>query len=330
MVVANVRTTIHTMKADYLTPVSIYKKLKGSRKFLLESSSKYEQSGRYSFIGANPRKVYFGDESTLHDLTFESGKQYAYDGPLIAALKQVMPRVSSITQFPFIGGAIGYIDNYSPKKAQFHIYDTVVIFDHIQDEVTIVHTNISAEHQQTDINSIIEQLQSDEKIEATTYELGTLKVTEQHELTASFTGDSFQLYRNLRIKMPGAYMYYIQFDDHTLIGSSKENFLAVTDAHIQTPANEAFTSALKKVATQLTQHEQLTAQLLPGLHSLDALQALLQNSSIKHAIGYIGFNGQIDFTVGDQVIRIEQQILHASASASHFNSFETTLQQLKG
>ena len=45
---------IEEIEGDTLTPISIYQRLAGSKKFLLESSLKHENSGRFSFIGANP------------------------------------------------------------------------------------------------------------------------------------------------------------------------------------------------------------------------------------------------------------------------------------
>ncbi|MFL6517401.1 MAG: anthranilate synthase component I, partial [Bacillus sp. (in: firmicutes)] len=45
---------IKEIKGDTLTPISILQKISGNKKFLLESSHKYNDSGRYSFIGAEP------------------------------------------------------------------------------------------------------------------------------------------------------------------------------------------------------------------------------------------------------------------------------------
>ncbi|MEH6993227.1 anthranilate synthase component I, partial [Neobacillus drentensis] len=42
------------LKGDTFTPISILQKISGNKKFLLESSHKYHDSGRYSFIGADP------------------------------------------------------------------------------------------------------------------------------------------------------------------------------------------------------------------------------------------------------------------------------------
>lgn len=359
MIKQSVRTTIQKMKADLLTPVTIFKRLQGQHKFLLESSTKYEDAGRYSFIGVNPRKTYKGEQQTLMDILHDNDRSYSYEGPLMQTLKQVMPRVSSVTDFPFIGGAVGYVrygagtkylENEALPEVQFHIYDTLIIFDHIKDELTIAHTNIDAEHQQTDISSILKQLQTIQSEDTTSFQLTNMQYEQAGNLQsvkATTTGDAFELYRKLRIQLPGAYLYYMEFDDHTIIGSSKDSFLAVTKNALQ-----AFTKndeqqvntkqSLQKVAMNVEGASLLEGQLQPGLHSLDALNAILppmpiekSNSSINKkafgsVIGYIGFNGQIDFTLAEQVLLIEKDTLYAIAEGKQFTALDGILQQLTG
>lgn len=68
------RTSMKKVNGDLLTPISIFQRLQGDRKFLLESSSKYDGNGRYSFIGVNPRKTYVGTDDQLLDHTHHSKK----------------------------------------------------------------------------------------------------------------------------------------------------------------------------------------------------------------------------------------------------------------
>ena len=89
------RTSMKKINGDVLTPISIFQRLQGERKFLLESSTKYEGNGRYSFIGVSPRKTYRGSKNNLRFITFNKQTLY-YEGELISLLKQVMPRISSI------------------------------------------------------------------------------------------------------------------------------------------------------------------------------------------------------------------------------------------
>ncbi len=65
---------IEQMEGDTHTPISIFQKISGTKKFLLESSLKYENTGRYSIIGADPviEIKGYGDENRV---TTEKGTE---------------------------------------------------------------------------------------------------------------------------------------------------------------------------------------------------------------------------------------------------------------
>ncbi|WP_107838279.1 metal ABC transporter ATP-binding protein [Metasolibacillus meyeri] len=249
------RTTIRKINGDCLTPIVLFNRLQGTQKFLLESATKHETAGRYSFIGANPRKTYSGKGNALQEI---SDVTYSHHGDLIQSLKQMMPRISQHTKYPFMGGAIGYIRE---NEVLFQVYDTVIIFDHMTDELAIVHTNIEIEQQTPNLDELIEQLTN-----------GT--TNENHHA-------AFVDYRKFRIEQRAAYLYYVEFADHTLIGSSTHSVINVKDSVI--------TTTLPTVR-EWTQDEQLP----PSAHSIDALAEAAK--SVPAMLGYIGFNGQIDFT----------------------------------
>lgn len=348
------RTTMKRVNGDLLTPISIFNRIQGKQKFLLESSSKYENSGRYSFIGFNPRKTYRGAGSVLQEISHLAQKSYSYDGELLRALKQVMPRISNQTEFPFTGGAIGYISGalQQDTKVEFQIYDTLIIFDHMTDELIVFHTNIEAEQVEPNIDDILKQLftanlpiQSDYSL---TEFIPSNQTTQGDAFTqtyeAHFSGDAFALYRKMRIENPSSHMFYIELEDKILIGSSPESLINVTHDTVTTKvltASAPRTQAdlLGKVQL-LENNEQLTAQRLhlericisdtittdasktiltansielmtqisgelsPTLHAIDALAHVLPASG---AVGYIGFNGQIDFAHATRTLTISGQ-----------------------
>ncbi|MGH2442033.1 MAG: anthranilate synthase component I [Chloroflexota bacterium] len=139
--------------ADLDTPVSAFLKLRGhGASFLLESAEGGERIGRYSFIGANPRRV----------LRVKSGRQW-FDGgpsaPCLDPLNAVQAIVGAYGQMkggnaPFEGGALGYLSYESARyferlplavgdpldlpDAAFMDIDTLLIFDHITRRVRIV------------------------------------------------------------------------------------------------------------------------------------------------------------------------------------------------
>ena len=69
-----------TINGDSLTPILIFRRLQGKHKFLLESSAQHEGAGRFSFIGANPRKTYKGVGQEIQEVSYKTGKTYVHQG----------------------------------------------------------------------------------------------------------------------------------------------------------------------------------------------------------------------------------------------------------
>lgn len=307
-----IRTTMKKVNGDLLTPISIFQRLHGTRKFLLESSDKYDGAGRYSFIGANPRKRYSGTATTLTDFSYLADKHYVYEGELLRSMKQVMPRISNQTAFPFTGGAIGFIDT-THSQAMFHIYDTLVIFDHLTDEVTVFHTNIEAEHTAPNLDEILTQLFTAKNSAQTSYQLSTFDERQGYE--AQFNGDAFALYRKMRVELAAAYLYYMEFDGQTILGASEESLLSVQHGHVSanllTPIHDDVTATFETICENGSVHTdvsterttKVTGSLRPTLHPIEALAKFVPADG---AIGYIGFNGQLDFTQKTRSVTITQ------------------------
>src|ERR1041384_2219644 len=129
--------------ADGETPASAYQKLdEGGHSFLFESAEQSEQSGRYSFLGFDPRLIVRG----------ETGED-----PL-AALEKVMAGFRFVAQpeLPrFAGGAVGFLgydvaryfeparpeppeDDLQLPEMIFMIMGLLVVFDHRYRRVKIV------------------------------------------------------------------------------------------------------------------------------------------------------------------------------------------------
>lgn len=316
------RTSMKKVNGDLLTPISIFQRLQGERKFLLESSSKYEGDGRYSFIGVNPRKTYIGNDEQLIDRSHLSNKEYTYEGELISLLKQVMPRITSQTEYPFTGGGIGYIhalQKPSPEL-QFHVYDTLVIFDHLTDEVAVFHTNIEAEQVEPNIDALIEQLFTSTAPEEAPYTLQTVEKKQDGHYRAQFDGDALSLYRKMRIDYASPYMYYVEFDDVTVIGTSKANYMQVRDGGISV-TNDAPSIERYSVENSVQQSgNTTTGKLNPTLHAIDVVKELLPAQGL---IGYIGFNGQVDFTTPENTITIQGNVAHLHTKTSEEAPFQS-------
>ena len=140
------------LTADYETPLSAFEKIgEGAPRFLFESAETTGFSGRYSFMGAHPRRVMTarGQEMKVEERGGEV-RRYAVEGDPLAEVERMMsvyrpvphPRLPAFT-----GGAVGcltydMVRYFEPKvpaapkdelglpEMVFMVADEVVIFDH--------------------------------------------------------------------------------------------------------------------------------------------------------------------------------------------------------
>ncbi|KAL5400299.1 hypothetical protein PMIN03_012490 [Paraphaeosphaeria minitans] len=142
-----------SISAEFLTSGLIYLKIaeqaKSKLSFLFESAATTGTIGRYSFVGADPRKI------------LKTGKGH---GPEIDPLpllekelaKSRVATVPSIQLPPMTGGAVGYVgydcvQYFEPKtkrddmkdvlgvpESLFMLFDTVVALDHFSQVVKVI------------------------------------------------------------------------------------------------------------------------------------------------------------------------------------------------
>ncbi|WP_017379591.1 anthranilate synthase component I [Paenisporosarcina sp. TG-14] len=421
------KTARVTINGDTLSPIAIFKRLQGTRKFLLESSLKYEASGRYSFIGANPVKEFRGAARELVETSLLTGEVTTHSGKPIELLKTLLPVVEEKNEFPFSGGAVGYIgydtiaqyedigpalpDDKEMPDIHLLVYETVIVYDHLKQDVTILHTGSTP----SEIEEIEHQLAVKEIEEVTTQaKLSfTSNVTKEafmdnvlqakeliragdifqvvlsQRLQAPFTGDSFALYRKLRKQNPSPYMFYVDFDEHVVLGASPESLMSIQGKRVttnpiagtrrrgQTPEEDVkLEKELLADPKEIAEHRMLVdlgrndlgrisevgsihltkymeiekyqhvmhivsevAGILSGdQHPLDALvsclpagtvsgapkiramQVIQEMENVKRgvyggAVGYIGFNGNIDIALAIRTLVVKNQTAYVQAGA---------------
>jgi anthranilate synthase component 1 len=264
----SLRTVIRKLEGDSLTPILIFRRIQGKHKFLLESSSKHDDSGRYSFIGMDPLKSYRGSDRTLEEYVYRTEKTYVHEGEMFALLKRLMPRITDDLDFPFTGGAVGYIGYGAGREdggngpvnelnipdVNVNVYETIIVFDHVLNEVTLLHTEIGAERGPHHLEELAQQIMTGSEEEEREFELSefTCSLTQSEfenlvqrakgyinsgdveqvvlsrRMEADFKGDPFSLYRKLRKRNPSPYMYYMEFGDHVVVGASPESLVNVS------------------------------------------------------------------------------------------------------
>lgn len=150
-------------------------------------------------------------------------------------------------------------DELQVPDLHFFLYDLFVIYDHQQQQVMFVHQDTYQKRSEEELNAriqqMIQELQVISPFEAITSEGFSLKFTSNttqqefeemvkqakeliqsgdlfqvvcsQRLQATFEIDPFEYYRHLRSSNPSAYMYYLDFGDYQVIGSSPESLVSV-------------------------------------------------------------------------------------------------------
>ena len=154
MKTAGKKVYLKQLEGDIYTPIAIFQSLPGEKKFLLESSLKHEQHGRYSFIGANP---YMEMRAENHQVIIEDEKGTRIkSGAFLDVLEKYLPQEQLVEMpFPLMGGAVGYVgydiirqyediggipyDELNMPEAHLLFYRDIVVYDHFSQKISIVH-----------------------------------------------------------------------------------------------------------------------------------------------------------------------------------------------
>ncbi|MBT2641776.1 anthranilate synthase component I [Bacillus sp. ISL-41] len=143
---------IEEIEGDTLTPISVFQMISGKKKFLLESSHKHNDSGRFSFIGCDP----------VYELLNEKGETYLsrkgvkerVKEPFSKALKEMLPKLNTEFDIPFIGGGVGFVsydfirdfeeigplkeDPLDMPEAHLMFFNEVIVFDHLKQKINLI------------------------------------------------------------------------------------------------------------------------------------------------------------------------------------------------
>ncbi|WP_180321252.1 anthranilate synthase component I [Mesobacillus jeotgali] len=264
---------IEEIEGDTLTPISVFQTISGKKKFLLESSHKHNDSGRFSFIGCDP----------VYELLNEKGKTYLVrkgdkervQGTFSEVLKEVLPRVIPKFEIPFIGGGVGFVsydfirdfeeigplneDPLDMPEAHLMFFNEVIVFDHLKQKIRLIgipFPEYSQEALMKKIKKRKEELDSPiKKQPVNRFSLSDFKASQNREefeksvrtakslieegeifqvvlsrrLAADAKGDPFSFYRKLRVNNPSPYMYFIDFEDYVVAGTSPESLVKYRD-----------------------------------------------------------------------------------------------------
>ncbi|MCX6650946.1 MAG: anthranilate synthase component I family protein [Methanomassiliicoccales archaeon] len=233
----------------HLSPAEAFSRLRqgAEASFLLESAEGASRTVAYSFLGACPREIVRSD-----------------GGQGVERLREVMAtRDRTRSPFPFMGGLVGYFSYHlvNAVEQDLHLrdggfpsyelglYDRGLIYDHSAFKVYQFHSEgekgiaLPAEVPQGENFRLLERTSGTTEEE---YErgVGTLKqriregeafqvVLSGHE-EYRFAGDPFGLYLKLRQVNPSSYMFYLDFGQRKVLGSSPETLVTVKGREVIT------------------------------------------------------------------------------------------------
>lgn len=286
----NVIPVYDIFMADLLTPVSAFLRLQAlsNEIFLFESVEGGEKTARFSFLGCKPfSTITFSDHklaiSSAQGTTTEAGNIFEYLNRQFSKYK--MAPVQGLPRFT--GGAVGYFsyetiryyedvplapaNEPSLPEAVVMLFDTVLAFDHLRQQIFIVKNVMLTDKGDADyravfddakacIDEVREALSTDlpasqanggrnggieANFEQPAFEAAVLKAKEyikagdifQVVLSQKFQKEisvpPFDIYRALRVVNPSPYLYFVKQGDTAIIGSSPELLVRVEDGQVE-------------------------------------------------------------------------------------------------
>jgi anthranilate synthase component 1 len=154
---ASIPYRIRKQNADTLTPINIFNRLTGKKRFLLESTYHHDKKGKFSFIGTDPYQEITGNGSTTTDLHHEKQTNITVNQEALAYMEKQLPKLNLDLPLPFYGGAIGYIgydtirtyedigtdlpDDLNMPDIHFMLFKNIVVFDHKNEEISLIAMN---------------------------------------------------------------------------------------------------------------------------------------------------------------------------------------------
>ncbi|ENH97704.1 anthranilate synthase component I [Gracilibacillus halophilus YIM-C55.5] len=163
-----------TLNGDMITPISIFHRVEGEKKFLLESSGSHHDKGRFSFIGFNPYKEIIGEERSTTVINHVQGTEERFEQLPLEVVKAHIPQQELPLPYVFYGGAIGYIgydairqyedigelldDEIDMPDVHMMFYQDVIVYDHLKQKLTIMSINLDGTRDEKQLDISLDNL----------------------------------------------------------------------------------------------------------------------------------------------------------------------------
>ncbi len=243
-------TQVYTQIGDLVTPVSVYLKIREQFPIsaLLESSDYQGKENSYSFIGIEPFDSFEAKGDTSDVVTeleaFQTKYNLITDNPIAKTFNGAFGYLTF--------ESVRYFDSFNTMsqsdipEIQFHYYKFIIAFDHFNSKLHIIENKLT-ENTKSGIDKIKKLInqsngaqftfsaqEKNSPITDNDYKQLVTKA-KQHckrgdvfQLVLSrpysqpFKGDEFNVYRALRSINPSPYLFYFDYGNFKLMGSSPE------------------------------------------------------------------------------------------------------------
>lgn len=252
----SVSVTVRRLDAN-LPPFELYRRLRPEFKesFILESAVGPSRTVAYSFLGFGP-----GDRLVCRDgkVSGGCGLDHLREDPG-AFLRELTGSFDiSYRGFPFVGGLVGYFSyefacrsesSMRPLPSEFPefelgLYRECIVYDHSSFQAYLISLGEPGPLYEA-VGSIPEPVHRELRAGSASgedrqgFEDGvrtikdhiaageTFQTVLSRRVTVPYRGDLLNLYGALRELNPSPYMYFLEFDGRTVLGSSPETLLTV-------------------------------------------------------------------------------------------------------
>jgi anthranilate synthase component I len=248
-----------------LTPMELYGQIsqKARTSFLLESAVGADRTVSYSFIGCCPKFVLRCDDGKVTGC-----QEYSKEGPIGAIKKVMQDQKLEDRNFPFMGGLVGYFSyefaRYLEEKVPFlrdpafpdyelGFYKEAIVFDHsrfkcyymsIDGTDNLRHMIDTLDLKLTRKPLLIGRTKDDcprPRFESNVTsareriaEGESFQVVVSRSKEIGYNGDPLALYQEMRQVNPSPYMYYLDFGERKILGSSPETLVTVRNGEVYT------------------------------------------------------------------------------------------------
>ncbi|MTD40168.1 anthranilate synthase component I [Erwinia sp. CPCC 100877] len=158
------------------------------------------------------------------------------------------------------------MDELNIPDIHFYLFDSFLIFDHVGETIFLIEANTYSKRTEEQLIQALEaksrELQQPNNAEQKSIRLDQLRyqsnftqadfeqlvgkvkryieqgdlfqMVPSQRLSATFTGEPFDYYRRLRMTNPSTYLYFLDFDETVVIGSSPESLVSVKNQIVTT------------------------------------------------------------------------------------------------